>query len=113
MRKEIRIKSEGADVLLFVGNTVERMPAHVAKQIADAMRSAAALADEYANKDQIIRDTAILTRAGVTLGLTNRPDFKREAGKLAAWARDLRRYMPGGVKSAEVVGVPAIINTRV
>ncbi len=110
MRKEIRIKTEGSDVLLFAGGKVERMPANVATQLADALRDAAKCADEEDNRDQIIRDTAILMRAGVRLGLSNRPDFKAAAGRMAAWSRDLRRYMPGGVKSQEAVGTPTVQN---
>lgn len=111
MRNELRIKVEGGEVLIIqAGRLVGRLPPHAATEVADALRSAAKIADEFASRDQIIRDTAILTRAGFRLGLTNRPDFKAEAGRLAAWGRDLRRYMPGGVKSREVFGVPTITN---
>lgn len=65
--------------------------------------------EELEQAERIARDTAILYRSGAPLGLSNRLDIKQEAMKQAHWDSELRRYMPGGVRSEEAVGTPAII----
>jgi hypothetical protein len=42
-------------------------------------------------------------------GLTDNPVAQAEVAKEAAWNRELRRALPGGVRSSEVVGTPTVI----
>jgi len=104
------IKQYGPRVLLILnGKLVADMPWQAALNVSNSIRSKAKMAEEIAKAEQIAGDQAILTRAGFPVGLSNHPKIKDEAAKLAAWDTNLRRYMPGGVKSKEVFGVPNII----
>jgi len=107
--KDIQIKQEGGRVLL--GNRdkmVADMPWDAAIQVAKAIMSQAKKAEEYAKANQIIFDHALLTRVGFPVGLSNNPKIITEVKKEAVSNRDLRRYLPGGVKSGEVFGTPTI-----
>lgn len=111
MRSEqITIRREGTHILLLKNGVLfADMPWDKAEQVARAIMSKARSAEEEAKADAIARDHAILLRAGVPLGLTNEPRIRSMARTLAAWSSELRRYMPGGIKSREEFGVPAII----
>jgi hypothetical protein len=110
MLKSLTIRREGSKVLLLSnGILIAEMPWQAADDLARALRAKARKAEEEEKALQIIADNAILLRAGFPLGLTNRPDLIAETIKEAVTNRDLRRYMPGGVKSEEVFGVPGII----
>lgn len=80
-----------------------------AEAIARALIAKARAGEEQEKAEAIARDHAILLRAGVPLGLTNDPRIQDEAAKLAVSDRDLRRYMPGGVRSKEMVGTPTVV----
>jgi hypothetical protein len=95
--------------LVVDGKLIADMPWQKALALADAIRAQAKRAEEWANAEAIAMDHAILLRAGFPIGLTNHPTIQAEAAKIAAWDSDLRRYMPGGIKSQEQVGTPAII----
>jgi hypothetical protein len=60
------------------------------------------------NADRLTFDSAILHRSGARFGLTDNPLIKAEAKKEAVHNRDLRRFMPDGIKSAEVIGAPTV-----
>ena len=66
-------------------------------------------AEEQDKAAQIAFDAAILLRAGANFGLTSDPRIQEEAKKESAWNSDLRRYMPGGVKSREIFGTPTVL----
>lgn len=83
-----------------------------ALDIAKALTAAAKQAEEVQNSGQIITDSAILMRAGFPFTLSNNPKMLDAARNEAAWNRDLRRFMPGGVKSEEVVGTPTLIQEK-
>ncbi len=105
-----RIACVGTTVLFEVdGRRVFEADWKDALAIADAIRAQAKRAEELAHAEGIIADQALIIRKGLPFGLTNRPDMLKEAVKEAAWNRDLRRALPGGIKSAVVVGTPAII----
>jgi hypothetical protein len=105
----VTIRQEGGQVLLIVaGRAVLEIPWRKADAVARAIVAKARAAEEHEKAMGIARDQAILLRAGVPLGLTSNPKIQDEAAKIAAWDRDLRRYMPGGVKSEEQLGTPAI-----
>lgn len=110
MLDSITTRQEGDKVLLLSGGLlIAEMPWQAADQLANAIKSKARQAEEHANAAKIVNDSAVLIRAGFPFTLSSRPDILREAGKEAVWNRDLRRYMPGAVKSKEVFGVPSVI----
>jgi len=109
-QKAVTIRNEGSRVLLIVeGRAVLDISWEAADQLARAIRAKARDAEEVAKADPIARDAAILLRAGVPVGLTSHPKIREEAGKRAAWDSDLRRYMPGGIRSTEMLGRPAVL----
>lgn len=83
-----------------------------AADVAKALAQCAKQAEEHAKAGRIITDSAILMRAGFPFSLSNNEKILAEAAKEAAWNRDLRRFMPGGVKSEEVVGTPTLIQEK-
>lgn len=103
---EFRIRNEGDRVLLIVdGRCVADLDYKAAKTLEDAIKVKRLRAEEYANANQIARDSAILLRAGARMVLSDRQDIKDEAAKMAAHDRDLRRYIPS-IKSQESFGHP-------
>jgi len=80
-----------------------------ALQIWEQFKRAAREAEERDAIEQIIYDHALLTRAGASFGLTDNPAAQADVAKEAAWNRELRRALPGGVRSTEVVGTPTVI----
>lgn len=110
---EFRARQDGDHVLMVLGGRTHRVPAHVALQIADAIRSVGKQAETYANAGQIISDQALLIRAGAAerIGLTSDPRMMSEAIKEAAHDRKLRRYIRGGIRSRAIVGTPVIIQS--
>lgn len=111
---EVTIRQEGTRVLLIQnGRLLLDLTHDAARAIARALHIKALLAEEEARAESIIYDQAILMRAGAPFGLTNRRDMQHEAGKLAAWDTDLRRWIrgrrAGGIESREVFGTPTII----
>lgn len=108
---KFHVRAEGQKVLVNLNDRafLELEP-HVALALAAAITQAAKRADEIRNVDGIIRDSAILMRAGAPFSLSSRPRIVDAARSEAAWNGDLRRYMPGGVKSEEVFGLPTIIS---
>lgn len=105
----LRVLQKGARVLLIVdGRLVADMPWQAADQSAAALRSVARLAEEWDQAESIISDQAVLIRSGAPFGLTSNRRLLSEAVKTAANDRDLRRYLPGGIKSREVFGAPSI-----
>lgn len=81
----------------------------VAAEIAKALIRGKLRLEELEQAERIARDSAILLRAGANFGLSNDPRILDAAKNAAAWDSDLRRCMPGGVKSEEAFGTPALI----
>ncbi len=109
MRKSLRFRQVGAAVDVIVdGRLVASLPWQAALDSARALQGVARLAETHAKVEQVVDDHALLIRAGVPIGLSHTPRMIDEAAKRAAWDRDLRRYLPGGVKSREAFGTPAI-----
>lgn len=106
--EQATVGRDGATVLLRIGGRTYQMPWEAADQIARALQGKARDAEEQAKAPQIAMDAAILLRAGVPIGLSSDARIRDEAGKLAAWDSELRRYMPGGVKSEEMLGRPSV-----
>lgn len=107
----LTVRREGETVvLIYNGRRVCDLTWEAADRLARALQTQARRAEEESKALEIAYDQAILLRKGVPVGLTDRRDIQKEAGKLAAWDSDLRRYMPGGVKSTEAVGTPSVVN---
>jgi len=107
------VRQEGDRVLVFKnGVLIADMPWQAADQLWKAIRAKTKAAEEHASAEQIIADQSLLIRAGAPFGLTNHPLILSEATKEAAWNRDLRRHLPGGIKSTEILGLPRIIQHK-
>lgn len=107
LKKRASECEEGSTVL-FQGRA---LPAHVAATIAGAMVYKANTAIEQRPKvaEKIALDSAILLRAGLGhIGLSDNPKILDMARVEAESNRDLRRYMPGGIKSDIQLGTPAV-----
>jgi hypothetical protein len=107
-RTTVNVGQQAHHVLLEINGRVTEMPWEAAKDLATALRTMAAKAEEFQKAAGIAFDQAILLRSGAPFGLTDNPDIQAEAAKEAAWNSDLRRKMPGGVKSEEVLGTPVV-----
>ena len=109
MKQNLRIRQHyGRVQFVLDGKLVCEMPWQSALETCGALRSAAKTAEEWDKAERVAADQALLIRAGAPIGLTNHPAIRDEAAKVAAWDRDLRRYLPGGVKSQEHVGTPTV-----
>jgi len=108
-RREITATQDGANVLVVIDGRATEMPWNVALDVARAMYQQAKRAEEYAKAAGIVFDQALLIRSGAFFGLSDHRGIQQEAAKEAAWNRDLRRYLPGGVKSKEQFGTPAVV----
>ncbi len=104
----VQIRTDGDKVILVVDGKGLSMPWEKALEIAGLLRDAGKRAEEIAKADNIIADHALLTRAGVPIGLSSHPKIMDEVRKEAAHNRELRRALPGGVKAAVVFGAPAV-----
>lgn len=104
-----KVCQSGSRVTLILdGAWLGDLPWQAALELADALRTQAKRAEEWDKASQIAADQAVLLRAGIPLGLTSHPMIQAEAAKIAAWDSDLRRYLPGGVRSQAAVGAPSI-----
>lgn len=111
--KSVSVRQYGDRVLVIEdGRLLWDLPWQAALALSRGLQQKGKLAEEHANANSIIMDQALLIRAGIPFGLTNRPDMLREAVKEADTNRDLRRYLPGGIKSEAIVGTPTIIQLR-
>jgi hypothetical protein len=105
----VAVRAEGDRVLVIKdGRAVFEMPWQAALDLAQALAAKGKQAEEFAKANTIIADQALLARLGARFGLTSNPVMQHEAMKKAAWDRTLRRALPGGLPSQEVVGVPAL-----
>lgn len=107
---EVTVRRDGDTVLLLKGGRLLlALPWDAADALARALTIQAREAEELVKALGIAYDSAILLRAGVPLGLSSHPGILAEARQLAAWDSNLRRHMPGGIKSEEQFGRPAIV----
>lgn len=115
MKEQIQILQKKGGVCIVVNGrlvTDEPIPWQAARDISRHIATVAKLAEEWDKAEQLIQDAAILQRAGANIGLTSNPVILAEAGKEAAHNRDLRRYMPGGIKSQAQFGRPTLTGTK-
>jgi hypothetical protein len=106
----IVVRPEGAKVMVNIDSRVYlELEPRAAQQLAAALQQAGLVADEVLQAERIARDSAILMRAGEPFTLSDNPKILAEAAKQAAWDRELRTAMPGGVKSESIVGLPSLV----
>ena len=96
-------------IILEEGKAILNIPWNMALPLGKALVKRAKTAEEHANALQIIKDQALIQRVGFPIGLTNNPAIQKEAMKEAVNSRELRRALPGGIKSQSIVGVPTVI----
>lgn len=109
-RFRVTVRSDGAE-LIFVfepARFLVRWPPAEFGKVFGALVAQAARAEEWEQADRVARDHAILFRAGAPVGLTDHPAIRAEALKFARDDRELRRFMPGGIRSTSMPGVPKI-----
>lgn len=111
-RQALTLRHErGFVFLIHNGKTVCQMPPNVARALAQGLQECAKLEEEWANPAALIRDQAILDRAGVPLRIIHDPGLRHEAFKESQHSTELRRLMPGapGIPSEEHVGTPTVV----
>lgn len=108
----VRVRRDDGNIIVedaARGAIVLSAPLSAAMAIGEALISKARELETVEQADSIIFDQAILQRMGAGFGLAHRPDMQREAMKEAHWNSQLRRYLPGGVRSQEIVPAPQVI----
>lgn len=100
--------------IIWIGNGrfLFDTPVRVAQAIWTALVAKTRLAEEQAKAEQIAKDAALLIRTGAPFGLTDNAQIQDEAVKIARDDRDLRRFLPGGIKSTEILGTPRVFHGR-
>lgn len=108
MPRRYRVGHDGALVIVELDGEAFALTAESARALGKAILASAARADEIANVDRVVKDQALLIRAGVPISLTKNPRIVAEAKKEAETDRDLRRYLPH-VPSSLSIGSPTIV----
>jgi hypothetical protein len=108
--RTIRIHNPHTLILIKDGRTIDEMTPEAAIAWAQAVIGQAKKAQEMQEKnaEKLAFDGAVLLRAGFPVGLTNNPKILDMTRKEAESNRELRRHMPGGIKSTSQVGAPAV-----
>ncbi len=96
-------------LMSIVKDRIHLIPQKLCAKLWPALLTKARECEEQEQAERIAYDNAILFRAGVPIGLSDDPKIRDETAKLAAWDSDLRRYMPGGIKSKVMCGTPVIV----
>ncbi|MCC6649062.1 MAG: hypothetical protein IT374_26275 [Polyangiaceae bacterium] len=122
--QRIAVSDEGPRVHLAIGGMHALMPWEQARAIGRVLIAAAARAEETAKAEAVALDHALLLRADgipfvdgagretrLRVGLTADPRILDEAAKEAAHNRELRRALPGGVRSSVQLPPPGVFAT--
>lgn len=109
-RFRVSVRSDGDELLIVFepARLLVRWPHSEFGKIFGALVAQASRAEEWAEAERVARDHAILLRAGSPIGLTSNPVIQAEAKKIAEDDRDLRRWMPGGVRAKAMTSTPII-----
>jgi hypothetical protein len=110
----VRVRREANDILIEEVGRAHRLvfiaPLAAAHTVGEALIAQARLLEEQEKAEQVVFDQAILNRIGKRLGLLTDRRLAERAMHEAHWNSRLRRYLPGGVRSQEVVGKPTLCN---
>ena len=99
-------------VILLDGKYMCSMDWQVADQCADALRSVARKAEEYAKANHIIDQSALLIRSGAPFALSSDPKIQDAAYTQAQWDTKARKAMPlAGVPTPRSFGTPNIVKS--
>lgn len=108
--RKINLRPEGDKVFVNINDdTFLELEWQKADELATALKAVARIAEAYEKAEKIIQDSALLMRGGAGFSLSNDPKILDAARNEAAFNSELRRKLPGGVKSEEVVGLPTIL----
>jgi hypothetical protein len=109
-RYRTTVRAEGPELVVVFepARILIRWPVAEWSKITAALHHAACRVETRQQAERVARDQAILLRANAGFGLTNDPVIQAEAKKIAEGDRDLRRYMPGGVRAREQFGIPTV-----
>ena len=107
--QEVKVRIDGSYVALVTDNTTIKIPWQMAKALAKAIVIQAGKVEEMADLKRVISDQAFMFRSGAPFGLSNNLDILKEAAHEAQYNDELRKQLPGGVKSTALVGTPTVI----
>ena len=107
--KEAKVIQEEDRVIFVIDGKATYMPWEVAISLGRALIGQGRLAEEHQKAEQIIDDNAILLRSGFPVGLSNNKDIIDETIKEAVSNPELRRFIPGGVRSKSIAHPPTVI----
>lgn len=96
------LQREETGQLLFMA------PCAAAHRIGEALLAQARHLDTLEHAERIAWEQGLLYRAGMGLPLAPTPELAAEGMRQAHWDTTLRRALPGGVRSTEIVGRPLI-----
>ncbi len=98
----------GRVLIMRDGVVVVDMPWEMVDEFTKILRTKKLLCEEYAKREQIAQDSAIMLRAGAPYILSSRQDVADEATKRAVHDRELRRSNLPMITSGEKFGYPVI-----
>lgn len=87
------LQQEDRVLVIKSGQLVMDLEWQVAVDFGRALVSQGRKAEEWAMREQVVIDQAILTRSGVDLPLATHPKIQAEALKESRWNRALRRFI--------------------
>lgn len=106
------VRTDGPRVLVLIDHRKGfDCGAAEALELCGAIKGLARQAETHDKAEAIVFDHALLTRAGVPLGLSDDLRMHAEVAKQTAWNRDLRRAIPG-IASREVFGTPTLKRSK-
>lgn len=105
----LRIVQDGDRVVLVHEGRAIELPHEAAVAVGQQLLAAGRRAEKIAKAERVVADQALVLRLGLPFGLTSDPVLQAEAMQVAQYDRDLRRYLPGGIRSRGVVGTPVLI----
>jgi hypothetical protein len=110
---KLSVRQSGTEVvLLFNGRRVCSLPWGHALQVAQALTVQARRAEELEKHERVAFDHGLMLRTGAPFGLAFNARVRQLGEHAAVWNGKLRRYLPGGVKSKEKVGTPAVRHAK-
>jgi len=111
--ESVDIKRDGSNVVMVTGSGKVAFNTHWkhAERIARAILEQCRRIEQHEEMPRTIADQALLTRLGAGFGLLPQgvsPAVEAEVAREAQHNSDLRKYLPGRVKSQELVYAPSV-----